>query len=250
MAFALYMVLTPSECDDRGRDVQRVASILHRTPNAVSLKIWNIAANDRNRRMSGRVGMTHGSRLDHEVWEEYSQEGDIFFNRCLDLVTEVLRQADSNDVLPSSRFSSLETASRVLLGEERMVTAAQRVHQEYFRNSLLTNYHHSCCLSGIRMDSLLIASHIKPWAVSTPKEKTASSNGLLLNAFLDRAFDQGFITIDHDYRVIVSDEVGHSSANDMWLYRYAGQKITLPEVNPPSHEFIDYHNGYVFRRAA
>lgn len=250
MAFALYMVLAPSECDDRGRDVQRVASVLHRTPNAASLKIWNIAANDCNRRLSGRVGMTHGSRLDREIWEEYAQEGDDFLNRCLDLVTEVLQQADRNDVLPSSRFSSLETASRMLLGEERTVTAVQRVHQEYFRNSLLTNYRHSCCLSGIHVDSLLIASHIKPWAESSPRERTASSNGLLLNAFLDRAFDQGFITINHDYRVIVSGEVRHSPANDMWLYRYDGRRIALPEVNPPSHEFIDYHNTHVFRRVA
>lgn len=215
MAFALYMVLTPSECDDRGWDVQRVASVLHRTPNAVSLKIWNIEANDRNRRMSGRVGLLHGSHLDREIWEEYSQEGDAFLNRCLDLVTDVLRQADQDNAFLSARFSSLEMASRVLLGKERIVTAAQWVHQEYFRNSLLTNYRHSCCLSGIRIDSLLIASHIKPWAESSPKERTASSNGLLLNAFLDRAFDQGFITINHDYRVIVSGEVRHSPANDM-----------------------------------
>lgn len=44
MAFALYIVLEPRECDDKGLDVQRLASFLHRTPSSVALKIWNIAA--------------------------------------------------------------------------------------------------------------------------------------------------------------------------------------------------------------
>ena len=40
MAFALYIVLEPRECDDNGLDVQRLASFLHRTPDSVALKIW------------------------------------------------------------------------------------------------------------------------------------------------------------------------------------------------------------------
>ena len=64
MAFALYMILEPRECDDKGFDVQRLAAAIHRTPNSVALKIWNIAAHDANRQARGRVGMQHGSKLD------------------------------------------------------------------------------------------------------------------------------------------------------------------------------------------
>ncbi len=67
MAFALYYVLPPSECDDTGDDVQHLARCIHRSPNSVALKIWNIAANDSNRIALGKVGMTHGSKLDKEV---------------------------------------------------------------------------------------------------------------------------------------------------------------------------------------
>lgn len=74
MAFALYIVLKPRECDDKGLDVQRLASFLHRTPSSVVLKIWNIAAYDANRKARGRVGMKHGSKLDSQVWQWYAED--------------------------------------------------------------------------------------------------------------------------------------------------------------------------------
>ncbi|MCI1211570.1 MAG: HNH endonuclease [Bifidobacterium tibiigranuli] len=135
----------------------------------------------------------------------------------------------------------------MLLGDERTVTTLQRVNQSYFRHSLLQNYRGSCCITGIKLRPLLLASHIKPWKASTPVEKTAASNGLLLNAFHDRAFDRGFITLNDDYRIVVArDHIEHSEANDKWLYGFEGQRIDLPLINPPSREFLDYHHRHVF----
>ena len=99
----------------------------------------------------------------------------------------------------------------------------------------------------MQIPSMLIASHIKPWKASTPTEKTAASNGLLLNTFHDRAFDQGLISIDDDYRIMVNhDKVRHSPINDQWLYVFEGQRITLPSISQPSHEFIEYHHKHIF----
>ena len=257
MAFALYIVLEPRECDDKGLDVQRLASFLHRTPSSVALKIWNIAAYDDNRKARGRVGMKHGSKLDSQVWQWYAEDPDAFMEQCLDLLRHALLQADANDFNPvplaSDRNFSLETATFLLIaerapaGEERPTTTLQRVNQSYFRNSLLQNYHSTCCITGLQLPTLLIASHIKPWKASTPTEKTAASNGLLLNAFHDRAFDQGLISIDNDYCIMVNhDKVKHSDINDKWLYDFEGSEISLPAISQPSHEFIEYHHKHVF----
>lgn len=248
MAFALYCILEPSECDDKGLDVQRLASVLGRSANSVALKIWNIAAHDVNRQARGRVGMQHGSKLDAMVWDWYAADGDVFLSQCIDLLRNALLQA-RHIPGPSTtdRYSHLETATRVLLGDERAVTVLQRVNQSYFRHSLLHNYRGACCITGIKLQPLLLASHIKPWRDSTPVEKTAASNGLLLNAFHDRAFDQGFITLDDDYRIVVAHTVvEHSEPNDKWLYGCEGRRIDLPVINPPSHEFLDYHHHHVF----
>lgn len=257
MAFALYIVLEPRECDDKGLDVQRLASFLHRTPNSVALKIWNIAAHDINRQALGKAGMKHGSKLDSQVWQWYAEAPDTFMEECLDLLQHALLQADAQHFHPaplaSDRYSPLESATKLLLnkhnpeGDERETTTLQRVNQAYFRNSLLQNYQRTCCITGMQIPSLLIASHIKPWKASTPTEKTAASNGLLLNAFHDRAFDQGLISIDDDYRIMVNhDRVKHSPINDQWLYDFEGHQITLPAISQPSHEFIEYHHKHIF----
>ena len=257
MAFALYMILEPRECDDKGFDVQRLAAAIHRTPNSVALKIWNIAAHDANRQARGRVGMQHGSKLDVEIWEWYTAEGDEFLSQCLTLLHQALLSVDSSTMKSApDRLSSVESASQLLVSEnpkgaERLTLTVQRVNQCYFRNSLMTNYSGRCCMTGITVPRLLIASHIKPWAVSTPMEKTAASNGLLLNALHDRAFDQGFITLDDDYRIVVSHgAVRHTESNDKWLYALEGQRIHLPHANPPSHEFLEYHHKHVFLDSA
>ena len=257
MAFALYIVLEPRECDDKGPDVQRLASFLHRTPGSVALKIWNIASHDVNRSAQGKAGMKHGSKLDSQVWQWYAENPDIFITKCLDLLQDALLQADEHHFHPaplaSDRYSTLETATKLVIGKlnpeggEREATTIQRINQSYFRNSLLSNYRHTCCITGIRIPSMLIASHIKPWKASTPAEKIAASNGLLLNAFHDRAFDQGLISIDDDYRIMVNhDKVMHSPINDQWLYDFEGRRITLPSISQPSHEFIEYHHKHIF----
>lgn len=63
-------------------------------------------------------------------------------------------------------------------------------------------------MTGISISELLIASHIKPWKVSNNEdEKTNPRNGLCLNALHDKAFDRGLITIDKNYKIIVSSKL-------------------------------------------
>lgn len=118
---------------------------------------------------------------------------------------------------------------------------------------LLANYGGTCCLAGIDIPTLLTASHIKPRAAATPSERLMSSNGLLLNALHDRAFDRGLITIDDRYRVVVSSRVPHTPTNDQWLYAFDGRKIALPGSDKstwPNLNFTHYHNDCVFERYA
>ena len=43
--------------------------------------------------------------------------------------------------------------------------------------------------------------------------------------------------------------VPHNDINDYWMYQFEGRYITLPSSNPPSHEFIEYHQKHVFLTA-
>ncbi|MBK6531770.1 MAG: HNH endonuclease [Deltaproteobacteria bacterium] len=56
---------------------------------------------------------------------------------------------------------------------------------------------------------LLRASHIKPWAeCETDAERLDVFNGFLLEARIDAVFDQGFVTVADDGRVVVAAELG------------------------------------------
>lgn len=253
MAFALYMILPPREYDDKGVVVQRLASSIRRSASSVTLKIWNIAAHDTNRLVKGHIGMQHGSKLDVQVWDSYEDGGDRYTEQCIGLLKEALLQ-NGNHLSPvaNDQKSSLENTMLLLTGEtptgfERKTTVLQRINQSYFRNSLLQNYHGTCCVTGMTISALLVASHIKPWKASTPHEKTAATNGVLLNAFHDSAFDQGLITIDDDYRIVIAhNAVQHSETNDKWLYTFEGHHIEMPAANPPSHRFLAYHHKHIF----
>lgn len=152
---------------------------------------------------------------------------------------------------PTDRMVEYDMVDLPPAGTERMVETKQRVNQGYFRTSLLENYNHRCCLTGISIDQLLIASHIKPWKDADPRtERTSPSNGLLLNAFHDRAFDKGLITLNDEYRVIVSPKVKRNLKRNPegadLLLGYEGRQIELPSKMPPNREFIHWHNENVF----
>lgn len=128
----------------------------------------------------------------------------------------------------------------------------ERVGQIFFRNAVMSAYDYRCCITGINVSELLIASHIKPWAKSADyTEKINPRNGLCLNALHDRAFDQGFIAIDKNFRIIVSEILkGNSKIDDTtkkWLTAFDGEKINLPNKCQPDIRFLEYHNDVIFK---
>lgn len=93
---------------------------------------------------------------------------------------------------------------------ERLVV--QRVGQDVFRAGLLDFWDGRCAMSGLAVPELLRASHIRPWAkCDSDEERLDVFNGFLLAAHLDAAFDCGFITVDNDGLVLVSDALDFES---------------------------------------
>ena len=249
MAWLLYMELPAKEIDDQGEHIIKLALALGRTPNSVALKAWNIAAHDERRLAKGKVGMSHGSKYDQEVWEDFAREGDALILRAYDLLSETVRPSVEFD---SSAETQIETSAEILdypEGKTREALVAARVNQSYFRNRLFENYNGRCCVTGLSIGKLLVASHIKPWSVSdSATERLAPDNGLLLNALHDRAFDQGLITLDKDLRIVVSPAVPKDDdAANRFLWEYEGFPIEEPKAFKPRPEFIEYHNDVIFQ---
>lgn len=128
-----------------------------------------------------------------------------------------------------------------------------RIGQYFFRMSVLMSYGNACCITGLKNNEMLVASHIKPWSVSDVRtERTNPSNGLCLNAMHDKAFDRGLITIDKNYRIVNSRLIKDTAMDEKtreWFAFYNGKEIMLPDKFLPGKEFIEYHNDVIFRGA-
>jgi len=111
-------------------------------------------------------------------------------------------------------------------------------------------YDYSCCISGMRVISgfdiqMVDACHIVPFYVSHDDTIT---NGISLSPNFHRAFYRGLISLNEDYRVIVSNSFSESNSN-FALKAFVGKQILLPQEKHhlPSIENIKWHNEKIFK---
>lgn len=95
---------------------------------------------------------------------------------------------------------------------ERQMLARARVGQGKFRQDLFERFEGRCPLSGLRQAELLRASHIKPWAGSSNTERLDPSNGLLLAAAYDAAFDARLISFTDSGKLLLARDFTLESA--------------------------------------
>lgn len=89
--------------------------------------------------------------------------------------------------------------------------------------------------------SMLVASHIKPWAKSDKNEKLDIENGLLLCPNHDKLFDAGLISFDLNGEIIISNQLSEHNQNIMKVNKNLKIKIT-----DDNREYIKYHRDNIF----
>jgi putative restriction endonuclease len=245
LALYLYHKIPFSKIHYKNPAIIELAQILKRTPSAVTLKMVNFARLDpllRNRNISG---MTHGSKADELLWYEFAGNIEKLFNESQNILKSFTFSKPGGINNIKSSFN-IELESGSFYGEERNVTSKARIKQAFFRDIILAAYDNKCCITGLSIVELLVASHIVPWAVDK-KNRMNPCNGLCLNALHDKAFDKGFITLTPNFEVKVSEKLKkcHSESND-FLIHFDRMKISLPQRFLPAVEFIEYHNKFIF----
>lgn len=243
LAFSLYVRLPFGRLHARNPDIIQYAEFMGRTPSSLAMKLTNIASLDPVITATGRVGLTGASHADRAMWLEMNTDWLAFseqMNAAVSVLTGPL-SAESVDVReqqPSNyQGMSKETITQVRLG------------QSYFRAAVLSAYNNRCCISGLALPKLLIASHIVPWSQDI-HNRLNPSNGLALSALHDKAFDLGLLTIDEHYRVVVSSKINHSNDQffDSSINSFHGKSIFLPDKFSPRAEFLAMHRETIFEQ--
>lgn len=118
------------------------------------------------------------------------------------------------DFCYDSAVEEIKVAPKIKETEKESIIKS-RIGQGIFRKMLIKKYDGKCLVTGIDIESALVASHIKPWSVSDNYERLSTENGFLLSASIDRLFDSGLITFDNKGKIYISNYVGEANKNKL-----------------------------------
>ena len=100
-----------------------------------------------------------------------------------------------------------------------------------------------CRITGISDKAFLVASHIKPWAISNDKEKLDSNNGLLLTPNLDRAFDRGLISFSSNGKILLSKRLSGAVLKVLGV----NSSTHIGALNLAQQKYLKFHREKVFK---
>lgn len=237
LAFDLYCQMPFGKMHSRNPEIIKYAELIGRTPSALAMKLTNIASLDPAITSTGRKGLEGASAADKTMWEEMQADWERFAveaqqaTSALGITTEFQDLSKSDDVVDYT-------------GSNKLVQTMTRIGQDFFRRAVLSAYDYRCCITGLAVQKLLVASHIVPWRVDE-KNRLNPRNGLCLSMLHDKAFDVGIITIAEDMTIRVSRK--HANSTDQFfksaLLAYDGKPIALPEKFRPHGDFLTYHRN-------
>lgn len=232
VAYALYCVTPMSKINTSNKVIQEVAQLRGFSRSSLIMRMQNFRAIDPN----APSGLKRAAKMDRAIFEEFRLDWGALSLQAEQITGLALFDADPLN--GAKRLSSLTNRSQV--SRER----------QFFRRAVLASYEYRCCISGQTLPDMLIASHIKPFKICrSSTDRTTPENGLCLNVFYDKAFDQGYITVEPDLTIRVSQKAREFPDNctESWLLSLEGESIILPSRFRPRREFLEYHNDAVFK---
>jgi predicted restriction endonuclease len=168
------------------------------------------------------------------IFQERNAKGNKMYSNALNKYSEYLKEAsneleqDLENIITDNSYAETDKVALV----------KSRIGQGVFRENLLS-YWKGCAVTGYKTQSMLIASHIKPWRDSNNQERLDKFNGLLLTPNLDKAFDTGFISFDGNGKILISEVLKSPKT----LGIEDGMKIRLEKSH---QQYLEYHRDAVF----
>ena len=198
IAFGLYCRMPFGKLHKQNPEIIRIAGLIGRTPSALAMKLTNIASLDPEIIATGRKGLPGASAADRAMWQEMKSEWENFALDSAGAIHSIMQgsEADDSEDESSSEYQDYSSTDRI--GQTKT-----RIGQNFFRKAVLSAYNYRCCITGLSIPKLLVASHIVPWHIDSAN-RLNPRNGLALSVLHDKAFDLGMITINEDMTVRVS----------------------------------------------
>lgn len=171
------------------------------------------------------------------------EKGKLFFYWKLFIDYQIIAEKKNGPLVFNYGKKNLQKDEKKIIEHSENISRA-RIGQGKYREKLLLECPF-CPITMLNEEELLIASHIKPWAVSTDKEKIDPKNGFILSPLYDKLFDRGYITFTEDKNMLVT----------AWLSERNKKRLNLKEnahyPHLPMDEsrkfYLEYHRENVFK---
>lgn len=156
-------------------------------------------------------------------------------------LAEIILGSDfTGENLPRPVDVSIETGQRI-----QKIRA--RLGQSEFSERIKSNYNLRCCFPGCVIDDqrFLVGAHIARWA-DREDLRGRIDNGLCLCLIHDKAFEDGYFTLDESMRVIPLAKHSKSSVFRDAIEPFSGQTIAASDISPSRDSLREHwrRNGY------
>ncbi|MFV0269449.1 MAG: HNH endonuclease [Draconibacterium sp.] len=243
LAFNLYLNIPFGKFHHGNSEIIELAKLIERTPSAVSMRLSNFASVDPYHQNRGVRGLTGGIKQVQPIWDEFhSNKEELIYES-----ERILAQIQNTSIEDKYKYILSETEG--LVGDTKIREVKTRVNQKVFRDITIANFNGRCTITGFNNPDFLIASHILPWAKNV-ENRLNPQNGLLLNNLHDKAFENGYLAIDRNYRIHISSDFKKSKDHFVQQYfaSYHNKEINRPSRFLPDVKFLEQHFEEKFKR--
>jgi hypothetical protein len=253
IALNLYGKLPFGKFDKTNRVIIDVASRMGRSAGSLAMKLSNLASLDPVQLARGIKGLSGASKQDRDMWKEFHSNINLLGPESEQLLHDLFTKDNNREVDFLQRdMVRIQPSLKPPAGATE-ITSSVRVRrgQQFFRQTILNSYSVRCCISGINVPRLLVASHIMRWA-DHPSERLNPRNGLCLSSIHDAAFDDGLITLDDKLCLVLHKRLRSyfpQTLLEQSFVPFEGKKIELPtKVAEPDRTFLSFHRDQVFNK--
>ena len=222
--------------------VEVLGKLIGRSPAAIVRKVGNLAHFDPQMKARGVEGLEHTAKLDKEIWNKYFGHWDQLAYDAEILIAKFKEKSFEDSVEESIEIN----LSSLPKGEERRQEVVRRIHQDFFRRTVLSSYNSRCCITGLNNKALLEASHIVGWS-KDEANRTNPQNGLCMNVLFHKAYDENLLGISPDYEIFVSDEFfgikleNVDSSTKEYIKSINHRKLIMPKRFLPDRDLLAVH---------
>jgi len=198
---------------------------------------------------------TDYARLDEQFFEMLKDQKFRDFVRAL-IIKKYFPHAnltllnERNDYLTDIEHQILSDSTVEYVSRIKKLIEKDNIEEEVFlrgaafKKQIPRLYDYTCAITGMKVVavneiSLIDACHIIPFKVSFDD---TFHNGISLCPNMHRAFDRGIISIDTNYKVMISDKFLENKTSYS-IRQFEGKEIKLPQISKhyPSQENLENH---------